>query len=109
MGLPIETSRPGPVTQAEREFNRLTTEYYWGSVWTRPGLDLQSRSICTLAALTVLGREGPLHSHINGALNIGLNQEEIIEVFIQTTFYGGLPFTRSAIDIANEIFLGKNA
>jgi 4-carboxymuconolactone decarboxylase len=57
----------------------------------------------------VLGREGPLHSHINGALNIGLNQEEIIEVFIQTTFYGGLPFTRAAMDIANEIFLGKNA
>ena len=109
MGVPIETSRPGPVTQAEREFNRLTTEYYWGSVWTRPGLDLQSRSICTLAALTVLGQEGPLHSHINGALNIGLNQEEIIEVFIQTTFYGGLPFTRAAMDIANEIFLGKNA
>jgi 4-carboxymuconolactone decarboxylase len=72
-------------------------------------LDLQSRSICTLAALTVLGREGPLHSHINGALHIGLTQEEIIEVFIQTTFYGGLPFTRAAMDIANEIFLGNNA
>jgi len=60
----------------------------------------------------VLGREGPLHSHINGALNIGLTQEEIIEiieVFIQTTFYGGLPFTRAAMDIANEIFLGNNA
>ena len=109
MGVPIETSRLGPVTQAEREFNRLTTEYYWGSVWTRPGLDLQSRSICTLDALTVLGQEGPLHSHINGELNIGLNQEEIIEVFIQTAFYGGLPFTRAAMDVANEIFLGKNA
>ncbi len=94
----------GPVTQAEREFTRLTTEYYWGSVWTRPGLDLQSRSICTLSALTVLGREGPLRAHINGALNIGLTREEIIEVFIQTTFYGGLPFTRAAMDIANEIF-----
>ena len=95
---------PEPVTQAEREFTRLTTEYYWGSVWTRPGLDLKSRSICTMAALTVLGREGPLRSHINGALNIGLSQEEIIEVFIQTTFYGGLPFTRAAMDLANEIF-----
>ena len=108
MGAPIKTPSPAPVTQAEREFNRLTTEYYWGAVWTRPGLDLQSRSICTLAALTVLGREGPLRSHIKGALNIGLDQEEIIEVFIQTTFYGGLPFTRAAIDIANEIFLENN-
>ena len=56
----------GPVTNAEREFTRLTGEYYWGSVWTRPGLDLQSRSICTLSALTVLGREGPLSSHVPG-------------------------------------------
>ena len=108
MGASTGTSGSEPVTQAEREFNRLTTEYYWGSVWNRPGLDLQSRSICTLAALTVLGREGPLRSHINGALNIGLGQEEIIEVFIQTTFYGGLPFTRAAMDIANEIFLGNH-
>ena len=62
----------GPVTQAEREFNRLTVEYYWGSVWTRPGLDLPSRSICTLAALTALGREAQLAGHIRGALNVGL-------------------------------------
>ena len=93
-----------PVTQAERDFNRLTTEYYWGSVWTRPGLDLESRSICTLSALTALGREGPLRSHIRGALNIGLTQELIVEVFIHTTFYCGLPFARAAIDLANEIF-----
>jgi len=97
-------ARGEPVTQAEREFGRLTTEYYWGSVWTRPGLDLQSRSICTLAALTALGREGPLRSHVKGALHIGLTQEQIIEVFIHTTFYAGLPFTREAMDIANEVF-----
>ena len=103
MGEP-SGSALGPVTQAERDFNRLTTEYYWGSVWTRPGLDLESRSICTLSALTALGREGPLRSHIRGALNIGLAQEQIVEVFIHTTFYCGLPFTRAAIDLANEIF-----
>ena len=67
MGPPAE-GRPGPVTQAERDFNRLSTEYYWGSVWNRPGLELAERSICTLACLTVLGREGPLRSHISGRL-----------------------------------------
>ena len=108
MGAPSGTPPLGPMTQAEREFTRLTTEYYWGSVWTRPGLDLQSRSICTLSALTVLGREGPLRNHVNGALHIGLTREEIIEVFIQTTFYGGLPFTRAAMDIANEVFRSKD-
>ncbi len=55
-----------------------------------------------------MGREGPLRGHVNGALNIGLTQEEIIEVFVQTTFYGGLPFTRAAMDIANEIFREKS-
>jgi 4-carboxymuconolactone decarboxylase len=99
---------PAPVTRAEREFRRLLTEYYWGSVWTRPGLDLQSRSICTMAALAVLDPEISLHMHINGALNIGLTQEAIMEVFIQTAFYGGLQNTRAAMEIANEIFRVKN-
>ena len=94
----------GPVTQAEREFGRLTAEYYWGSIWTRPGLTLPERSICTMAALTALGRESQLASHIRGGLNVGLTQEEIVEVFIHATFYCGLPFVRSAIDLANEIF-----
>ena len=94
----------GPVTQAEREFGRLTTEYYWGSIWTRPGLTLPERSICTMAALTALGRESQLASHIRGGLNVGLTQEEIVEVFIHATFYCGLPFVRSAIDLANERF-----
>ena len=96
-----------PVTQAEREFSRLTTEYYWGSVWNRPGLDLPSRSICTLACLTALGREGPLRSHIQGALHQGLSPEEIVEVFIHATFYCGLPFVRAAIDMANAIFRAR--
>ena len=106
MGPPAE-GRPGPVTQAERDFNRLSTEYYWGSVWNRPGLELADRSICTLACLTVLGREGPLRSHISGALHIGLTPEEIVEVFIHACFYGGIPFTRAAIDAANEIFRAR--
>lgn len=104
MGEGSQGARSQPVTNAEKEFSRLTTEYYWGSVWTRPGLDLSSRSICTLAALTALGREGPLRSHIRGARRIGLSQEEVIEVFIHAAFYVGLPFVRTAMDIANEAF-----
>ena len=109
MGTTAGASAQEPVTQAEREFNRLTTEYYWGGIWTRPGLDLESRAVCTLSVLCVLGREGPLRSHIQGALNIGMSQEQIVEVFIHTTFYGGLPFTRAAIDLANEIFRARNS
>ncbi len=83
---------------------RITGEYYWGATWTRPGLDLPSRCICTMTCLAALGREGPLRSHIQGALNIGFTQDQIIEVFGHMTLYAGIPFARGAMDIANEIF-----
>ena len=94
----------GPMTKAERDLTRLTSEYLWGSIWTRPGLDMTSRSLCTLSALTALGRERQLRSHIRGALRIGFTQEEIMEIFMHTVFYAGLPAARTAIDVANEIF-----
>ena len=96
--------RPAPPTQAERELGRITGEYYWGATWTRPGLDLTSRCICTMTCLATLGREGPLRSHIRGALNIGLTQDQIIEVFGHMTLYSGIPFARGAMDVANDIF-----
>ena len=97
-------ARPNPPTQAERELGKITGEYYWGATWTRPGLDLPSRCICTMACLAALGREGPLRSHIRGALNIGLTRDQIIEVFGHMTLYAGIPFARGAMDIANDIF-----
>ena len=97
-------ARPAPPTQAERELGRTTGKYYWGATWTRPGLDLPSRCICTMTCLATLGREGLLRSHIRGALNIGFTQDQIIEVFGHMTLYAGIPFARGAMDIANEIF-----
>ena len=97
-------NRPAPPTQAEAELGRVTGEYYWGATWIRPGLDLPSRCICTMTCLAALGREGPLRSHIRGALNIGFTQDQIIEVFGHMTLYAGIPFARGAMDVANEIF-----
>ena len=100
----VSRTRATAHTEAERELNRITGEYYWGATWTRPGLDLTSRCICTMTCLAALGREGPLRSHIRGALNIGLTPDQIIEVFGHMTLYAGIPFARGAMDIANEIF-----
>ena len=49
-------------------------------------------------------REGPLRSHIRAALHIGFTQEQVIEVFLHFTLYGGIAFARGAIDIANGVF-----
>ena len=57
-----------------------------------------------MTCLEALGREEPLRSHIRGALNIGVTQDQIIEVFGHMTLYAGIPFARSAMDIANDIF-----
>ena len=103
MGI-TSTARPAPPTEAEKELGRTTGEYYWGATWTRPGLDLPSRCLCTMTCLAALGREGPLRSHIRGALNIGFTQDQIIEVFGHMTLYAGIPFARGAMDVANEIF-----
>ena len=98
-------ARPAPPTEAERAFHRITGEYYWGATWTRPGLDLPSRCICTMTCLAALGREGPLRSHIRGALNIGFTQDQVIEVFMHMMLYGGILFARGAMDIANDVFV----
>jgi len=104
MGAP-SAARPAPPTEAERAFNRITGEYYWGATWTRPGLDLPSRCLCTMTCLAALGRAGPLRSHIRGALHIGFTQEQVIEVFLHMTLYGGIAFARGAIDIANDVLV----
>ncbi|GIS96128.1 MAG: hypothetical protein CM1200mP22_33650 [Dehalococcoidia bacterium] len=111
MGVPIEKVKTrGPGHSSGTRIQPIDYRVLLGVPgWTRPGLDLQSRSICTLAALTVLGREGPLHSHINGALNIGLNQEEIIEVFIQTTFYGAFHSLEPRWTLLTKSSWGKKA
>jgi 4-carboxymuconolactone decarboxylase len=57
-----------------------------------------------MTCLAALGREGPLRSHIRGALHLGFTQEQVIEVFLHMTLYGGIAFARGAIDIANDVF-----
>ncbi|MGE3538346.1 MAG: carboxymuconolactone decarboxylase family protein [Candidatus Tectimicrobiota bacterium] len=103
MGGPSAT-RSAPPTEAERAFNRISGEYYWGATWSRPGLDLASRCLCTLTCLAALGRHSPLRTHIRAALHIGFTQDQVIEVFLHLMLYGGIPFAREAIDVANEVF-----
>ena len=90
------------------DFNRplqeLVTEYCWGAVWTRPGLDRKSRSLINLAMLTALNRPHEVKLHIRGAINNGLSKEEIAEVFLQAAVYCGVPAAIDSFRIAREVF-----
>lgn len=76
----------------------------WGDIWGRPGLDMKTRSIATIAALCVLGQEPELRTHVGNALNLGWKKEEIAEVFMQLVFYGGGPNSLNALKVASEVF-----
>jgi 4-carboxymuconolactone decarboxylase len=69
----------------------LVTEFCWGDVWTRPGLDRRTRSLINLAMLTALNRKHEFRVHVRGALNNGCTTEEIQETLLQTIVYCGAP------------------
>ena len=90
------------------DFNRpmqeLVTEYCWGEVWNRPGLDRKTRSMINLAMLTALNRPHEIKMHVRGAINNGLTKEEISEVFLQTAIYCGVPAAVDSFRLAREVF-----
>ena len=72
------------VSEFARPIQELVTEYCWGAVWTREGLDRRSRSMINLAMLTALNRPHELGVHVRGAINNGVSEQEIQEVLMQT-------------------------
>jgi 4-carboxymuconolactone decarboxylase len=90
------------------EFNmpmqELATEYCWGYVWGRPGLDKRTRSFLNLAMIAALNRPHELKIHVQGALRNGLTRQEIMEVFLQVAIYCGVPAGVDSFRIAKEAF-----
>lgn len=82
----------------------LVTSYCWGEIWNRPGLPPKTRSLLNLAMLTALNRPHELKLHVRGALNNGVTREEIMEVFLQTAIYCGVPAAIDAFRNAREVF-----
>ena len=90
------------------DFNRplqeLVTQYCWGEVWGRPGLDKKTRSLLNLAMLSALNRPHEIKMHVRGALANGVTKEEIKEVFLQVAIYCGVPAAVDSFRIAREVF-----
>ena len=80
--------RTTPITERVHEF---ITRYAWGDIWSRPGLDLRTRSLVTVALLAALGRTDELGMHLRGALRNGVSPDELAEVLLHTGVYAGLP------------------
>jgi 4-carboxymuconolactone decarboxylase len=89
---------------------RYVIEFPFGDIYSRPGLDLKSREIATVAALTAMGNAQPqLKVHIHGALNVGCTREEVIETIIQMAVYAGFPAALNGIFAAKEVFTERDA
>ncbi len=92
-----------------RPMQELVTQMAWGEIWTRPGLDRRTRSFMNLAMITALNRPHELKLHVRGALNNGLTQAEIMEVFLQTAIYCGMPAALDSFRVAKEVFAEPKA
>jgi 4-carboxymuconolactone decarboxylase len=87
-----------------RPLQELVTEYCWGAVWGRDGLDKRTRSLLNLAMISCLNRPHELRLHIAGALKNGVTREEIREVFLQVAIYAGVPAGVDSFRAAKEVF-----
>ncbi len=87
------------------ELARWVVEFGYGTVVSRPGLDLKTRELATVAALTAMGTAGgQLRVHIKGALNVGCAPREIVEVIMQMAVYAGFPAALNGVVAAREVF-----
>jgi 4-carboxymuconolactone decarboxylase len=88
---------------------RLTVEFPYGDILCRPGLDLKSRQVATVAGLTALGNAPvQLNAHISMALNVGCTREEIIEIITQMAVYAGFPAALNGMAVAKDVFADRD-
>ena len=90
------------------DLSRFVIEYPYSEIYTRDELDLKTREICTVSALTVLGTIPQLKEHINAALNVGNSPTEIVEIIMQMSAYCGFPKAINAMMAAKDVFTERD-
>lgn len=91
------------VSEFARPVQELVTEYVWGEVWNREGLDLRTRSLLNLVMLTALNRMHELGVHVRGAVNNGCSRDQIREALLQTAVYCGAPAALESFRVAERV------
>lgn len=111
----VEINEPGADAFRDRmqdfapDLYRDTVEFIYGNILTRPALDLKTRELITVAALTTLGdTRSQLRFHIHGALNVGCTREEVLEVIMQMGVCAGWPAALNAVNVTREIFTARD-
>ncbi len=90
------------------DFARYVVEFPFGDIYTRPGLDLKTRELASVAALTAMGTApNQLRIHIHGALNVGCSRSEILEVIMQMVVFAGFPAALNGLAAAREVFASR--
>ena len=89
------------------DLSRFVIEFPYSEIYTREGVDLKTRELCTVAALTAIGTIPQLKDHINAALNVGNDPSEIVEIIMQMSAYAGFPKAINGVMAAKEVFIEK--
>lgn len=97
------------VNDFNADIQKLVTEWCWGELWGRPGLDRRTRSIINLSMLAALNRPHEIRLHVRGALNNGLTQNDIKEIFLQVAIYCGVPAALDGMKVAAEVIAEEQA
>ncbi len=95
-------------TDLTADMQKLVTEWCWGELWGRPGLDRRTRSVINLSMLAALNRPHEIKLHVRGALNNGLTPEEIKEIMLQVAIYCGVPAGLDSMKVAAEVIAEYN-
>jgi len=90
-------------SELDRDFQDWITENVWGGIWTRPGLDLKTRSMLTIAILGALNHE-ELELHLRATRNTGVTPPEVAEVLLHVAAYAGVPAANRAFKLAKSIY-----
>ena len=111
----IESIQKRPVEEIFKDLEdiapdlaRFSIEFPYAEIYTREEVDLKTRELCTVSALTVLGTIPQLKDHINAALNVGNTPQEIVEIIMQMTSYCGFPKSINAMVAAKEVFAERD-
>src|SRR2546426_2982451 len=90
--------------QLAPDMYRITTESLYGSIWSRPGLELKYRVMATLTVTAIQLTTSQVRAQVRNALDVGITPEEIIEVCMMVAFYGGIPAAYNALALTGEVF-----